>query len=44
MDREARAARLDDLRAKLRAREGKSEYKQNVVAIRAEIERLEAEG
>ena len=35
--------RLADLRRKLAAREGKSEYKDNVKAIRAEIERLERE-
>lgn len=34
--------RLDDLRAKLAAREGKGEYKENVKAIRAEIARLES--
>jgi hypothetical protein len=35
--------RLTDLRAKLRAREGRTEYRENVKAIRAEIERLERE-
>lgn len=35
-------ARLADLRAKLAKRENRSEYKANVVAIRAEIARLEA--
>lgn len=37
-------ARLEKLRAMLRAREGKGEYAENVKAIRAEIERLEKEG
>lgn len=35
--------RLDQLRAKLKAREGKSAYRENVKAIRAEIARLEQE-
>jgi hypothetical protein len=35
--------RIDDLRAKLKGREGKPEYRENVKAIRAEIARLEAE-
>lgn len=35
--------RLTDLRAKLAAREGKAEYRENVKAIRAEIARLEQE-
>lgn len=34
--------RLVALRAKLKAREGKKEFKENCKAIRAEIERLEA--
>lgn len=34
--------RLTALRAKLKARDGKKEFKENCVAIRAEIERLEA--
>lgn len=34
--------RIADLKAKLEAREGKSEYKENCEAIRAEIDRLEA--
>mgnify|MGYP001610611714 CR=1 FL=1 len=33
--------RLTELRAKLKAREGKNEYRENVKAIRAEIARLE---
>lgn len=33
--------RIADLKAKLAAREGKSEYKANVAAIRAELERLD---
>lgn len=33
--------RLDDLKRKLRARDGKSEYKDNCKAIMAEIARLE---
>lgn len=36
------STRLADLKAKLAARKGKSEYKQNVEEIRAEIARLEA--
>ena len=35
--------RLAHLRATLRAREGRNEYRDSVVAIRAEIERLEQE-
>lgn len=35
--------RLTELRAMLKAREGKTEYRDNVKAIRAEIERLEKE-
>lgn len=35
--------RISDLKRKLAAREGKSEYRENCKAIRAEIERLEAE-
>ena len=35
--------RLKQLKAMLRAREGKSGYKANVEAIKAEIARLEAE-
>lgn len=35
-------ARITELKAKLKAREGKSEYKKNCEAIRAEIARLEA--
>lgn len=35
--------RLEHLRAMLKAREGKTEYRENVKAIRAEIERLEQE-
>ncbi len=34
--------RIVSLRAKLAAREGKAEYKENVEAIKAEIDRLEA--
>lgn len=34
--------RLEDLKAKLAARDGKSEYAENVKAIRAEIARLES--
>lgn len=34
--------RLIELREKLAAREGKEEYKENCVAIKAEITRLEA--
>jgi hypothetical protein len=33
--------RLEELKAKLVAREGKGEYKVNVAEIRAEIERFE---
>lgn len=33
--------RLEDLRAKLKARDGKPAYTENVKAIRAEIARLE---
>lgn len=36
-----RASRLEILKARLAAREGKAEYKENVKAIRAEIARLE---
>ena len=36
--------RLTGLRRKLRAREGKKEYSENILALRAEIARLEAEG
>jgi NAD(P)H-hydrate repair Nnr-like enzyme with NAD(P)H-hydrate dehydratase domain len=35
-------ARLEKLRAMLKAREGKAEFKENVPAIRDEIARLEA--
>jgi len=35
------ANRIEDLKRKLAARQGRSEYKENEVAIRAEIERLE---
>lgn len=35
--------RLADLHAKLRAREGNAEYRENVKFIRDEIARLEAE-
>lgn len=35
--------RLELLRAKLKAREGKPEYRENVQVIRTEIERLEQE-
>lgn len=35
--------RLAELRAMLKAREGRPEYRENVKAIRAEIERLEQE-
>lgn len=35
-------ARLEKLRAMLKAREGKKEFAENVPAIRAEIARLEA--
>lgn len=35
-------SRLDELKRKLAAREGKSEYKDNCMALRAEIARLEA--
>lgn len=35
-------ARIAGLKAKLAAREGKSEYKENCAAIRVEIARLEA--
>lgn len=35
--------RLADLKAMLKARDGKTEYRENVVAIRAEIERIERE-
>lgn len=35
-------ARLEALKRKLAAREGKAEFKENVVALKAEIERLEA--
>ena len=34
--------RLTQLKAKLRAREGKPEFRENVPAIKAEISRLEA--
>jgi hypothetical protein len=34
--------RLEQLRAKLKARTGKTEYRENVKLLRAEIERLEA--
>jgi hypothetical protein len=34
--------RIASLKAKLKAREGKSEFRENVVALRAEIERLES--
>lgn len=37
------AARITDLKAKLRARDGKSEYARNVEAIKDEIARLEAQ-
>ena len=37
------AERIADLKRKLKAREGKSEYADNVRAIKAEIERLEQE-
>lgn len=33
--------RIADLKRKLAARDGKAEFKENCVAIRAEIERLE---
>lgn len=33
--------RIESLKAKLKARDGKKEYKENGVAIRAEIARLE---
>lgn len=36
-----RASRLEILKARLAAREGKSEYKENCEAIRREIARLE---
>lgn len=36
--------RIADLKAKLAAREGHSEFKENVKAIRDEIARLEAAG
>ena len=39
---EAIAARLADLKRKLAARENSGSYKENCVAIRAEIERLES--
>ncbi len=35
-------ARIARLKAKLKARDGKAEYKENCAAIRAEIARLEA--
>lgn len=35
--------RIAELRAKLKAREGKGEYVSNVKWLRAEIERLESE-
>jgi hypothetical protein len=35
--------RLEYLRSLLKAREGKNEYRDNVKAIRAEIERIEQE-
>ena len=35
------AERIAELKRKLKAREGKSEYSDNVRAIKAEIERLE---
>lgn len=34
--------RFDQLRAKLKARQGKREYRNNVDALKAEIARLEA--
>lgn len=34
-------ARIDSLRGKLKARDKKKEFKENCVALRAEIERLE---
>lgn len=33
--------RIEDLKQKLSAREGKSEYKENVKALKAEIAKLE---
>ena len=36
--------RLEELRAKLKAREGRSEYHENVKWLRAEIARLEEQG
>jgi hypothetical protein len=39
---EARQQRIDDLKAKLSAREGKKPYKENCVALREEIARLGA--
>jgi hypothetical protein len=33
-------SRIEELQRKLKAREGKSEYADNVVALKAEIERL----
>ena len=41
---EVQAARLDELRAMLAAREGRPGYKTNVAALRAEIRRLERLG
>lgn len=35
-------ARIASLKAKLKAREGKAEYKENCKALRAEIARLES--
>lgn len=43
MTPEEREARLTALRAKLSAREGNPIYRDNVKALRAEIDRLEAE-
>jgi hypothetical protein len=43
MVEEIRASRLDALRAKLAAREGKPGFKDNVEAIKKQIAELEAE-
>lgn len=42
MDDEDRAARIEELKAKLKARRNRQGYKQNVEEIEAEITRLEA--